>query len=164
MTMTAEQLLPAKQRSRRGQWSGWRSAPPVTASDIRRWAIAVYWPEPPPARFVDEKVAAASKWGGLIAPQELNPFAWAPGGPPRTPALPGVRRLLGGYRIEYGVPIRVGDVIRRRSRLDGWEAKSGPTGDLLLVYHTHEWRNQGDATVRTALYTLIYRGAVSASG
>lgn len=42
---------------------------PVSASDIRRWAIAAYWPTDPPARFIAEGPE-------LLAPEDLNPFAW----------------------------------------------------------------------------------------
>src|SRR4051794_40917752 len=46
---------------------------PVAASDIRKWAIAVYYPEPPPAHSLD---AAAAENGTLVAPLDFNPFAW----------------------------------------------------------------------------------------
>lgn len=44
-----------------------RVSHPVTDSDIRRWAIAVYWPERPPARFL-------SREGGPTVPEDFNPF------------------------------------------------------------------------------------------
>lgn len=46
---------------------------PLTDSDIRRWAIAVYWPQEPPPRFV----APTDPQAPLVAPEELNPFAWS---------------------------------------------------------------------------------------
>ena len=55
---------------------------PVSASDIRRWAIAVYHPELPPRRYWDEQYCIESAWGGLIAPEDFNPFAWATASPP----------------------------------------------------------------------------------
>jgi hypothetical protein len=161
MTARAEDLLTAEQR---GRWSPWREAPPVTASDIRRWALAVYWPEQPPRRFLDDgAVATGSRRGGLVAPREFNPFAWLPDGAGgSTPLPPGVRRLFGGCRIAYGEDIAVGDVVRRRVRLDGWAAKSGSSGDFLVVHHTHEWRNQRDRLVRMAEYALIHRSTTRA--
>jgi hydroxyacyl-ACP dehydratase HTD2-like protein with hotdog domain len=133
----------------------------VTASDIRRWAMAVYWPEPPPARFVDEAAAVRSRFGELVAPQELNPFAWMPGkqeaASEREPPPEGVRRLFGGCHIEYHEPIRVGDVVRRRTRLEGWRSKAARSGELLLVDWAHEWRNQRDGLVRHAVYTLLHQ-------
>src|SRR3954469_16209252 len=53
---------------------------PVSASDIRRWAIAVYYPEPPPRHFVDEDYARTTPFGGIVAPEEFNPFAWGASG------------------------------------------------------------------------------------
>ena len=49
---------------------------PIAASDIRRWALAVYYPELPPLEYLDEDYAAKQPSGGMIAPQEFNPFAW----------------------------------------------------------------------------------------
>ncbi len=49
---------------------------PVSSSDIRRWALAsALPPEPPPREFVDADYAT-TRWGGLVAPREFNPFAW----------------------------------------------------------------------------------------
>src|ERR1051326_5632545 len=53
-----------------------RESYPITASDIRRWALAVYYPEEPPRLYWDEEFAAKTIHGGLVAPLELNPFAW----------------------------------------------------------------------------------------
>lgn len=148
----------------------------MTESDIRRWAIAVYWPEPPPRRYLDAGAAAASRAGRLVAPQELNPFAWAPpppvmldghaeadhdpGASRGARAVPeGARRLFGGCRLEFGVPIGVGDVVRRRTCLEGWTTKASGAGEMVLVDHLHEWRNHRDEMVRSAVYTLVYRDA-----
>ena len=49
---------------------------PIAASDIRKWAMAVYYPAPPPRLFWDEEYAAATRFGGIVAPEEFNPFAW----------------------------------------------------------------------------------------
>ena len=49
---------------------------PVGENDIRRWAIATYWPEEPPARFID----APADGNPMIAPEEFNVMstAWRP--------------------------------------------------------------------------------------
>jgi hypothetical protein len=49
---------------------------PITDSDIRRWAIAVYHPEPVPRLFWDAEYAAGTVHGGVVAPEDFNPFAW----------------------------------------------------------------------------------------
>ena len=66
-------------RDARGVWDEWgRWSPPIRDSDIRRWALAVYWPEAPPARYWDAAAAATTTAGGIVAPEEFNPFAWLP--------------------------------------------------------------------------------------
>ena len=74
---------------------------PITDSDIRRWAMAVYYPDPPPRLFWDEEYAKTTPHGGIVAPEEFNPFAWgarrdvqrrAPDAGPRTGSRPGGRR------------------------------------------------------------------------
>src|ERR1700753_4096064 len=54
----------------------WATSYPIAASDIRRWAISVYYPEPAPPLYWDEEYAAKTRWGGIVAPEEFNPFAW----------------------------------------------------------------------------------------
>jgi hypothetical protein len=49
---------------------------PVSESDIRRWAIAVYYPAQPSRRFWEAEAAAASRYGGIVAPEDFNPVAW----------------------------------------------------------------------------------------
>jgi len=101
---------------------------PIAASDIRKWAIAVYYPEPPPRLFWDEGFATATSHGGLVAPEDFNPFAWMtaePGGvqgpgnndPQSTEKALGVEpppvafQLNGGITVTYGERMRPGDVI-----------------------------------------------------
>jgi hypothetical protein len=154
-------------RRTRGVWDAWSAwCAPIADSDIRRWAIAVYWPEPPPRRFWDTTAADVTA-GALVAPEEFNPFAWpAPRQSPRTAIQPAedrrpdparVRgRVNGGCRVVYGVRMRVGDRIRRRVRLHGWKTHDSTRGTLLLVDYEHEWRNQRDEHVRNTVYTLIH--------
>lgn len=67
----------------------------VSESDIRRWALAVYYPDAPPERFIESETAAKSRHGGITAPEDFNPFAWlaalqsaAPSGGRRTIPAP----------------------------------------------------------------------------
>src|SRR5580658_3422188 len=129
---TARQsLVTPDMEARKGVWGDVRTSYPVAASDIRRWAIAVYWPERPPPIFFDEDYAASTRWGGIIAPQDFNPFAWPverpgmgarPGGARRGGGAGGGLRVMnGGQTDTYAAPIRPGDVIAARSRLRDWE-------------------------------------------
>src|ERR1700678_1097371 len=58
------------------QFPGQRVSFPISESDIRRWAIAVYYPQVPPREFWDAEFAAQTVAGGIVAPAEFNPFAW----------------------------------------------------------------------------------------
>jgi hypothetical protein len=162
-TLAEHPLVTDGMRRARGTWDEWsRWSEPIRDSDIRRWAIAVYWPEAPPRRYWDPALTADA----LLAPEDFNPFAWP------APRSPGVRartdddrrpdparvrgRVNGGCEVRYGAPMRTGDRIRRRVRLQGWRVAESSRGTLLLVDYEHEWRNDRDELVRTAVYTLIH--------
>jgi hypothetical protein len=145
---------------------------PVSESDIRKWAIAVYWPESPPAHFLDARSAPD---GGIVAPEEFNPFAWAVAEhvvahpvPPTTghdPDItermagipgPGLRFMLnGGLETEYGVPIRPGDVITNVRRLGEYAERAGKLGLMLFSRTEETWTNQHDELVKHSAFTLI---------
>jgi hypothetical protein len=136
---------------------------PLTDSDIRRWAIAVYWPKEPPARFL-------SPAGPLIAPDEINPFAWGAAaqssqppaaGPDATEIRlgiegPGLQRILnGGMSVEYGVPLRSGDVVTSVKRLGPYSERSGRLGLMLFSTFEDTWTNQDGDVVKRSVMTLI---------
>jgi len=142
---------------RKGVWGNERVSPPISVSDIRKWAIATYWPEKPPAIYWDEEYARSTQYGGIVAPPDFNPFAW-PVERPRRPAGGGGQRggrgrtgLNGGQTDTYGVPMRPGDVIRSRTRLKEWNEREGRMGLTLYTYTETEWRNQNDELVRTRI-------------
>jgi hypothetical protein len=148
---------------------------PVTASDIRRWAVAVHHPEPPPARYTDpERVAA----GDVEAPLDFNPFAWGAarsvltGTPVETTsehlgvgaveqhlgiAPPDLFHALnGGMSTEYsGTPIRPGDVITSEDSVGAYSVRDSRMGPMLLTELTASWTNQDGAPIKTHRLTLI---------
>lgn len=150
-----------------------RTSYPIDASDIRRWAIAVYWPGAPPAVFWDEAAARASSSGGLIAPEEFNPFAWMAADEGRdadTTAGSDVNRLEralgiagpdlsfqlnGGLEATYGERMRPGDVITSTTRLADYRERPGRLGTMLFTTTEDHWVNQHGATVKRARMTLI---------
>jgi len=144
-----------------GPWSAPAYAPAVGLNDIRRWAIATYWPEPPPALYVDPDHAATTRWGGIIAPRDFNPFTWLLDPPPRLPEetaefhhdRPHV--MNGGHADRYGEPIRPGDVIGARRRLRGIEERTTRLGRTRFVTTEQEWTNQAGGLVRLRTNTLI---------
>jgi hypothetical protein len=160
-------------RSAIGSETGRSVSFPVSESDIRRWALAVYYPEQPPKEFIDAEVAAKSQYGGIVAPQEFNPFAWLAAeskgpdvvidsnNPDRTELMlgvegPGLKFMLnGGMEVEYGVPMRPGDVITSVSRLAEYREREGRLGLMLFSVGEDTWTNQDGEFVKRTRNTLI---------
>ena len=147
---------------------------PISVSDIRKWAIAVYYPEEPPRLFWDEAYAATTVHRGIVAPEEFNPFAWMtaepsgvpPSGasrvdPDRTERLlgiepPGLKFMLnGGIDVEYGVRMRPGDVITSVQSLAGYREREGRLGLMLFTTSDNVWTNQRGEVVRRYQGTVI---------
>lgn len=142
---------------------------PVSASDIRRWAVAVYWPDTPPTRFLTDAET------DLVAPEDLNPFAWAvsqehvklksdgvtANDPDRLEkqlgiAGPGLKHQLnGGVTCEYGAPMLVGDTITSTRSLAGYHEREGRLGLMLFTTTEDRWTNQRNELVKKTEMTLI---------
>jgi hypothetical protein len=162
MTQT-ETLVTPELEAQKGVWTNEQVSPPISTSDIRKWAIAVYWAETPPRIYWDEEYARSTRWGGIIAPEDFNPFAWpirtAP--PPLSGALPGqkVKKggnvLNGGMTETLGVKMKPGDVITSRTRITHWEEREGRNGLTLYMYVETQWTNQNDELVKTRVITVI---------
>lgn len=144
-------------RKAKGVWREARTSEPIAPSDIRRWAIATHWPEEPPRIYWDEAYAGGTRWRGIVAPYDFNPFAWPaqraaarrPG--PLAGARPDGKPLTGmngGQTDTYGMRMRPGDVITARTRLTDWEEREGRLGHTLYTTTEIEWRNQNDELVR----------------
>ena len=135
---------------------------PIDTSDIRRWAIASYWPETPPKLYWDEGYARSTRWGGIIAPQDFNPFAWPVDRPDTGPQVhhalpgePGQRLLNGGAEFTFAEPMRPGDVIRARVRVRDFTEREGRFGLMLYIRLERELLNQHVALVRRRIDTVI---------
>lgn len=139
---------------------------PVAVSDIRKWAIAVYYPDDPPRLFWDEDFAADTAHGGIVAPEEFNPFAWSTQEPsladPHVSQTAFSERELGveppkfkailltEIRESYGPSrIRPGDVIRSVHRITDYFEREGRMGHMLYTTLANEWHNQLGDWVRT---------------
>ncbi|MGE0880455.1 MAG: MaoC family dehydratase N-terminal domain-containing protein [Acidimicrobiia bacterium] len=144
---------------------------PIDKSDIRRWAIAVYYPERPPAEYI----------AGEVAPEEFNPFAWMPAerkgpGPDVTPIEVGreyhlagateqilgvqppplTHGLNGGIEIIYGdADMRAGDVITSTVSISEYSEREGRLGLMLFTTYDHVWTNQRGEHVKTQRLTYI---------
>jgi hypothetical protein len=143
---------------------------PIAASDIRRWALAVYYPEIPPPEFWDEDDPVTIAMGGIVAPDEFNPLAWiakdpkparrdtAPGAPKvgAFEAVLGVeppefRALLQGeIRAGYGeAQMRPGDVIHSATSITEYFEREGRMGLQLYTTLSEVLTNQRGAWVKT---------------
>jgi hypothetical protein len=152
-----------------GREFGRRQAFPISESDIRKWAIAVYYPEDPPRIFWDAAYAASTVHGGIVAPEEFNPFAWMAADPPgiRHGGYQGIEASLGvdppntgfilngGLEVTYGERMRPGDVITSVSTLTGYHERRGRLGLMLFSTQTDRWTNQKDQLVKVSEMTLI---------
>lgn len=154
---------------------------PIDASDIRRWAIATYYPEEPPRLFWDEAYARTTRFGGIVAPEEFNPFAWmvaSPAGLKKTAVDPSVPHALrtelgvegqhgvkgpgllhmlnGGAELLYPGPrMRPGDVITSVTRIAEYSEKEGRLGLMLFTISETDWTNQHGELVKRSRNTLI---------
>jgi len=146
---------------------------PVAESDIRRWAIAVYYPRQPPRLFWDAGYARATGHGGIVAPEDFNPFAWMaaerdepgsarPGStldyPERLLGIPGPgleHQLNGGVSVRYGSRMRPGDVITSVSRLTGYSERTGRLGRMLFTVTEDTWTGGDGSPVKVTSSTLI---------
>ena len=59
---------------------------PITTSDIRRWAIAIYFPEPPPPLFWDESLESGAGISSAMRPPVASTIGTCSLGPPEARA------------------------------------------------------------------------------
>jgi N-terminal half of MaoC dehydratase len=151
------------------------SSVPIALSDIRKWALAVYYPDVPPRLFWDEEYARSTRHGGIVAPEDFNPFAWfTADGPALAPNYVGPVRnsgpeaavgiappqstfmLNGGIDVTYGARMRPGDVITAgRTRVVDYKERPSRHGLMLLTWTGSTWTNQNGEMVKNTLRTSI---------
>lgn len=143
---------------------------PIAASDIRRWALAVYYPEIPPPEFWDDDHPVTVAMGGIVAPEEFNPLAWITrdprpvrhdpaGATPRVGAFemalgvepPQFRAVLQGeIRASYGeARMRPGDVIKAATSITEYFEREGRMGLQLYTTVSEAFTNQSGEWVKT---------------
>lgn len=166
MATGVDTLITPEMEASKGKWGNERKSPPISESDIRKWAIATYWGVEPPKIYWDAEYAATTRWGGIIAPPDFNPFAWPVKRPQMNPAAiaaaraaaasgPRLTNMNGGQVDTYGVPMRPGDVITARSRLQDFNEREGRFGLMLYTFNETEWTNQKGEFVRRRISTGI---------
>lgn len=147
-----------------GNDTGSCTGEPVSARDIRRYALAIDDPNP---IYFDERAAKKGKYGGLTAP--LAYVIWAVGVPGSekavkdlgedglasfigVPEIPGVWTLgwvRGGDEFEFFKPVRVDDRVTVNGKIVEMKEKDGKSGKLVFVTSEFTYTNQnGDLLAR----------------
>jgi 3-methylfumaryl-CoA hydratase len=130
----------------------------VTAAPVRALAATLDRDDPPPA----EGDPLPPLWHWLyFLPSERQREIGPDGHPTRGGFLPPVtlpRRMWAGGRFEFLQPLRVGQAVRRLSRIADVSGKQGKTGPLVFVRVRHEIGN-GDAVALTEEHDIVYREA-----
>ena len=130
----------------------------ATAAPLGGLAATLDRDEAPPA--VGDTVPPGGHWLYFLprAPQS----GLGPDGHPRRggflPPVPLPRRMWAGSRIEFPGVLRVGDAIRRRSRIHDVTQKSGKSGALVFVVVRHEILG-ADGVAVVEEQDLVYREA-----
>jgi 3-methylfumaryl-CoA hydratase len=148
---------------------------PVDIDRLRKW---IGRSESAEDEITIERARAftATIGGDLSAPKKGDPaplaFHWclAPrlstladadldGHPKRGDFLPPVampRRMWAGGELEMLAPLRVGDTVRRTSRIEDVAFKTGRSGRLCFVTVAHEFSARGETAVRER-HNIVYR-------
>ena len=129
---------PLHMHERKGIWGSEQVSDPISLSDIRKWAIAVYWPKTPPRLFWDAEYASDHALGrdhraAGFQPLRLADQVRGPRGRERSRRVEASARedagMNGGQVDTYFAPMRPGDVIRARhppARLGREQNPPGP--------------------------------------
>ena len=72
------------------------------------------------------------------------------------PPVPFPRRMWAGGRLNWHAPLLVGDAVRRVSRLERIQHKTGRSGELLFVVVSHEVHNARGLCLREE-HDIVYR-------
>ena len=144
---------------------------PITAKEIKRFALAVGDPNP---AYHDDNKAREGRYGGLIAPPTYALWACHPvtqdgfvedltaGGYPERqaafviPRLPLENPLHGGDEHEFFSPIRPGDVVTGSTKVVDVYEKIGNTRSMIFVVTETTIKNQHDRLVDVFRVTMIY--------
>ncbi|MET8637783.1 MaoC family dehydratase N-terminal domain-containing protein [Streptomyces sp. NPDC004680] len=129
----------------------------VTAAPVR--ALAGLFDQPVPALGVGDPLPPLWHWLYVLdrpAQADLGEDGHPRDGGHFLPPLPDRRRMFGGGRLEFRAPIRIGDLLTRRSEVARVRVRHGGSGWLLLATVRHEYVVHGE--IRTVEeQDLVYR-------
>ena len=167
--MTTESLITDEARAMIGTESEPVTGYPVTEHEIRRYAYAVDDLNP---LWTDSDYASKSKNGGIVAPPLYYNMSFATdrplsdlredGIPQRigrgiSPPLRATRVMAGGTDVEFFLPIRPGDVLTSKSRLEDIYEREGRSGRLAFTVTSTTYTNQRGEVVCVVTSTGITR-------
>ena len=116
----------------------------VTKEEIIAYAKALGETNP---LYVDEEAAREGPYGAVIAPAGFYTYMrFKPGPNPRLRVHENRMGYMAGQNIEYFEPIRAGDTISAKARIDQVYAKTGRTGKLVFVVTRTTYSNQHGRT------------------
>jgi 3-methylfumaryl-CoA hydratase len=115
----------------------------------------------------DGAVPQAYHWA-LCLPDAPTSHLGADGHPLRNespdcfmPPVPLPRRMWASSKVEFLVPLRVGDTVQRTSKIASVTEKNGGSGQLVFVDVAHETKGPNGVAVRET-QSLVYRAAAPA--
>jgi len=159
--------IPAEARAMIGR----ESAPQmceVTKAAIRRFAQAIGDDSP---LYYDQEYAATTQWGGIVAPPTffftLGYYEDTPGTKYREDGrpigteievpLPVSRTVGGASSVEFGEPVRPGDVITVQKKVADVYSKQGKSGLLYFTVVATTYTNQKGEMVARETASFIER-------
>ncbi|HEY8515783.1 MAG TPA: MaoC family dehydratase N-terminal domain-containing protein [Candidatus Binatia bacterium] len=132
--------------------------PPITAEELISYAKSLGVTDP---IYLDEEAAKRGPYGGLVAfPTFVVKLR---GGQHMPPEVAREMNKLGGFDagkdIEFGVPIRPGDVITATSTITELYEKTGRSGSMWFVVFRQHLVNQNGEMVANVDSRLMQRGS-----
>lgn len=128
-------------------YRGARATIEVTPDNVRDYCN---WTGSENPLFLDEAYAAATRWGGLIAPSSMAGQAII------APGLRGIQWIYGGIDWEFFDVLRPGDVISQAGMLEDAIEKQGKTVPrmVLQIGRLHSVRQDGFEVSRSRVYHM----------
>ena len=130
--------------------------PPVTTDELIAYAKTLGVTDP---IYLDEQVAKQGPYGGLVA---FPTFVVKLRGNQHMPKEVAREMSVGGFDagkdIEFGVPVRPGDVITATSTITELYEKTGRSGSMWFVVFRQHLTNQNGETVANVDSRIMQRG------
>jgi acyl dehydratase len=119
---------------------------PCSATDIRRWVMAMDYPNP---IHWDHDFAKASKFGGIVAPQSFAVAMDQGHGaqPACVGVIPGSHLIFGGEEWwHYGPRLLPGDHVKQKRRFHDYKVTDTKFAGPTLFQRGDTWHFKGDGT------------------